>query len=214
MKNVDVDVITQLFPCPCCGYLVHALRGMSDVCIVCSWQDSEKQLRDPYLPGAPNELSLWHAQRNIGKTQEGRTQLSTARETRKRHREWRPIVIKLDDFGLASERQNLAISDYSQLYYWAQNFWNFDARANYDKSGPDVDIAHCHSSYNRLQVERSKFCGCYYCCSTFESTQVSEWIDDGLTPICPHCSIDSVLASDSGYPLTIEFLTAMRDRWF
>jgi hypothetical protein len=32
--------------------------------------------------------------------------------------------------------------------------------------------------------------------------------------ICPKCGIDSVIGSSSGYPITIEFLSRMKERWF
>lgn len=64
---------------------------------------------------------------------------------------------------------------------------------------------------------------CFYCLSTFAPTEVKEHVDKGArrgkvppdqTALCPHCGIDSVLGSASGYPLTPEFLKAMHDYWF
>jgi hypothetical protein len=56
----------------------------------------------------------------------------------------------------------------------------------------------------------------------FPASSITEWFEDrnvpegrsGPTALCPKCGIDSVIGSASGYPITQEFLSAMKDRWF
>ena len=36
-------------------------------------------------------------------------------------------------------------------------------------------------------------CGCFCCLQTFPAAEVIDWIDDGDTPLCPHCGIAAVL---------------------
>jgi len=36
-------------------------------------------------------------------------------------------------------------------------------------------------------------CGCFCCLQTFKASEVIDWIDDGDTPLCPHCGIAAVL---------------------
>ncbi len=36
-------------------------------------------------------------------------------------------------------------------------------------------------------------CQCFYCLETFHAEQVTRWIDDGQTALCPKCGIDAVL---------------------
>jgi len=43
---------------------------------------------------------------------------------------------------------------------------------------------------------------------------ISEWIDDGQTALCPKCEIDSVIGTASGFPITHEFLMRMHEHWF
>lgn len=205
----------KLYPCPCCGYL--ALERTGEAFHICAWQDSEEQLKDPYLTGSPNEESLWQAQRNYlrnGNSKKGKGQQCDAQKEHKRDNDWRPVIKKLDDFGSPGERKSLCVSDYSQLYYWKDTFWNSKAEAYSKKTALDLEWAHYHSIFNRSQIERSSTCGCFYCCAIFQAKDIKKWIDQGLTPICPECSIDSVLGSDSGYPISIEFLRSMRKRWF
>jgi hypothetical protein len=83
----------------------------------------------------------------------------------------------------------------------------------------DLDVAHRFSSGHRKQVEESDLCGCFYCRSTFSPSVIEEWIDEdesevGQTALCPRCSIDSVIVSKAGFPLTPEFLEAMNKYWF
>jgi len=81
-------------------------------------------------------------------------------------------------------------------------------------SSADIDRAHAVSSRHKEQIERSDQCGCFYCQKTFAPSTIREWWDDGQTAVCPHCGIDSVLGSASGFPLTTEFLAQMHQRWF
>ena len=79
-------------------------------------------------------------------------------------------------------------------------------------------VAHAHSSNHRDALLASEVCGCFYCLKTFVPGAIDEWIDpegeEGTTALCPHCGIDSVIGSASGFPITAEFLDRMRRYWF
>jgi hypothetical protein len=80
---------------------------------------------------------------------------------------------------------------------------------------PQVLIAaHSHCSNHRAEVLHSDRCGCFYCGEIYPPSEIRDWIDRDETALCPHCHIDSVIGSASGYPLTPEFLRAMEARWF
>ena len=85
-------------------------------------------------------------------------------------------------------------------------------------SQPDHIQAHTHSSSHREEVMRSEVCGCFYCLATFRSDEIRDWIDEkngvGQTALCPKCGIDSVIGSESGFPISREFLDKMRQYWF
>lgn len=57
-------------------------------------------------------------------------------------------------------------------------------------------------------------CGCFYCLAVYSPSAITEWTDYDDSALCPKCGIDSVLAEDSGYPITTAFLTRMYARWF
>jgi NAD-dependent SIR2 family protein deacetylase len=82
---------------------------------------------------------------------------------------------------------------------------------------PDEDrlqAAHEHCSLNRVELQSSATCGCFYCFAVFAPAEISEWTDNGQTALCPKCPVDSVIGSASGFPITPEFLHRMHDRWF
>jgi len=82
----------------------------------------------------------------------------------------------------------------------------------------NITQAHRHSIRHRDEVLASERCGCFYCCAVFPVAEVADWTDAwkgvGQTALCPRCGIDSVIGSESGYPVTPEFLAAMKAQWF
>lgn len=87
-----------------------------------------------------------------------------------------------------------------------------------DEMQPAYARAHRHADYHRKAVLASMVCGCFYCLSIFQPTEICSWIDewDGedQTALCPRCGIDSVIGANSGYPITHKFLQQMNAYWF
>jgi len=80
-----------------------------------------------------------------------------------------------------------------------------------------LTAAHDASSNHEHVVSRSEVCACFYCLKTFSPSEITEWVEEpsgSRTAVCPHCGIDSVLGSASGFSLTQEFLEAMCEHWF
>jgi hypothetical protein len=78
----------------------------------------------------------------------------------------------------------------------------------------DLDKAHSESSNHIDDIKASSICGCFYCMRMFKPSEIKEWIDDDTTALCPLCGIDSVIGSESGYPITKDFLKKMSEYWF
>ena len=79
--------------------------------------------------------------------------------------------------------------------------------------------AHKSSFGNKADVMASEFCGCFYCKETYSATEVDEWNEENPpadeTAFCPRCGMDSVIGSNSRYPVTeIDFLKAMNKFFF
>jgi hypothetical protein len=80
---------------------------------------------------------------------------------------------------------------------------------------PDTIRAHRHCHNHQEELQASEQCGCFCCQKIFHPDEITEWVNPGgSTALCPHCGIDAVIGSESGYPITTEFLTAMGEHWF
>ncbi|MGE7666975.1 cytoplasmic protein [Ureibacillus composti] len=82
-----------------------------------------------------------------------------------------------------------------------------------DKSGKSISTG-TPFSLHRKELEKDKICGCFYCEEIYHPTNITEWIDDGNTALCPYCGIDAVIGESSGYPITEQFLKEMYMEWF
>lgn len=83
------------------------------------------------------------------------------------------------------------------------------------KSGMPVDEAvlidlHLRFSTHREEIEVACECRCFDCLQPLPTTEISEWIDENTTAICPRCGIDSVLPG----PAEPDVLRAMHTYWF
>ena len=67
---------------------------------------------------------------------------------------------------------------------------------------------------NRAAVEKSEACGCYYCGQIFPGKEVKEYTDAGMTALCPHCGVDSVLSSAQNVAVCEDTLKKSHDFWF
>lgn len=97
--------------------------------------------------------------------------------------------------------------------------WQDEHQRRVESFPAAVREAHRHCSRHRSEILASSLCGWFYCCSTFKSLLIKDWIDgdengEGQTALCPHCGIDSVIGDQSGAEITAEFLETMKQYWF
>jgi hypothetical protein len=55
--------------------------------------------------------------------------------------------------------------------------WEDDHQARVTAFPPDVQAVHRHSSRYRKELLWGTWCGCFYCCETFSTQAIHEWID-------------------------------------
>ena len=78
-----------------------------------------------------------------------------------------------------------------------------------------IIIAHKFCTNNKEKLQKDKRCGCFYCLEIFGPVEIKEWILDSKgTAVCPYCGTDSVIGEYSGFPITTEFLSKMKEYWF
>ncbi len=71
-----------------------------------------------------------------------------------------------------------------------------------------------HSLRNRGEIERSKLCGCYCCAAVFDTEEIVEWVDGGMTAVCPRCATDAVIGDASGIAIESNVLNVINKRYF
>jgi hypothetical protein len=71
-----------------------------------------------------------------------------------------------------------------------------------------------HCRKNIAELNRSEKCGCFYCLRMFPPSEIENWCDGGETALCPHCGVDSIIASASGFELTPQLLEMMHRHAF
>ena len=83
----------------------------------------------------------------------------------------------------------------------------------------ELKAAHQFCISNQDSVKNSALCGCFHCLKMYSPDTLTDadliTEANGLkTYVCPHCGIDSVLGDQCKYPITLEFLTAMKVYFF
>ena len=76
-----------------------------------------------------------------------------------------------------------------------------------------LKTAHSRCIDNHRLLANGGRCGCFYCLKTFDASEVATWVDEGVTALCPHCGIDTVL-SEKADPIDPWFLKRMHAFWF
>ena len=91
-----------------------------------------------------------------------------------------------------------------------------------EESAGELELLAAHDlSHNHMEaLKADSVCGCFYCLKIFSPSEINDWLiadndcDRLGTAVCPYCCIDSVIGASSGFPITPEFLTRMKERWF
>lgn len=92
--------------------------------------------------------------------------------------------------------------------------------------GNHLLAANHHTTNNRVEIEASTVCGCFYCEQMFPPSEIVAWggldvssLDnpdaaDAGTALCPRCGSESVIGDKSGYAITPDFLGRMHEAWY
>lgn len=122
-------VLTEAFPCVCCGYLVLSQApGSYDICPICFWEDDLIRLRWPGFSGGANGYSLIEAQESF--RLHGVSEPRFLRFVRppdqgdSREGGWRPLDHTVDAYEQDDPRQEAAWPQAAtDLYWWRSTYW-------------------------------------------------------------------------------------------
>ena len=73
-----------------------------------------------------------------------------------------------------------------------------------EKSAPEI------SKDNRQHIHPDTDCGCYFCLTVVKGSEITDWIDQGQTALCPRCMLDAVIPNCSDK----EYLKEQHKKWF
>lgn len=82
------------------------------------------------------------------------------------------------------------------------------------KKTNQLEKLHTYASHNRELVEKSSTCHCFYCKSSFESSQIISYTTDEESALCPECNNASVIPDSINEPLNEVIISEMHDYWF
>lgn len=66
------------------------------------------------------------------------------------------------------------------------------------------------SKDNRSRIQPDTDCGCYFCLTVVKGSEITDWIDEGQTALCPRCMLDAVLPNCSDK----DYLKEQHKKWF
>jgi hypothetical protein len=61
----------------------------------------------------------------------------------------------------------------------------------------NLQRAYAHSRLNRRFMVSGADCRCFHCLHAFSAEQISHWVDNGETALCPNCGVDAVLSGQA-----------------
>lgn len=83
-----------------------------------------------------------------------------------------------------------------------------------EKVSKKLEVIHKKSINNKGLIDESSNCGCFYCKSLFQGSEITKTKDNNKTALCPSCSVDAVLVSDTDLVIDEALLTAMYAKYF
>lgn len=91
--------------------------------------------------------------------------------------------------------------------------FKINGKYSYEKEA-QLERLHAYSSHNRKFIAISNKCYCFYCTKSMHRSEITEYVDDGQTALCPHCGIDSVLPDGIDEVVDENVVSEMHGYWF
>lgn len=80
-----------------------------------------------------------------------------------------------------------------------------------DNENKEINL-HSQTFKNRDILQEANDCVCVNCSEEFKVEEISDWLDNKQTAVCPHCHVDAVLPKTE--TLTTEKLKELHYLWF
>lgn len=73
---------------------------------------------------------------------------------------------------------------------------------------------HAHSSHNKVLILVSDRCVCFHCQAMMDHGEITEYVDNGQTALCPKCGVDAILPDSIEETIDSQTLKDMQEYWF
>ena len=77
-----------------------------------------------------------------------------------------------------------------------------------------LNEVHHHTIYNREEIEKSDTIYCISCQERLTPSEITEFVDEGTTGLCPHCGMDALIGDACGIKLTDTILKRLYKKYF
>lgn len=71
-----------------------------------------------------------------------------------------------------------------------------------------------YSTRHKKSILESPYAGCFFCKTLVPTRDITEWVHEDQTAICPKCGVDSLLPDNQYFPITPELLQIMYEEYF
>jgi uncharacterized protein CbrC (UPF0167 family) len=83
-----------------------------------------------------------------------------------------------------------------------------------EKVNLKLEAIHKKCTNNKIIIKNEAECGCFYCQKLFFGYEITEYIVEEKTALCPHCCADAVLISSDCITVDKALLKAMHAKYF
>lgn len=73
---------------------------------------------------------------------------------------------------------------------------------------------HTYAYNNRSLIQQANYCYCFHCKNKIEAKYINDYIDNGVTALCPKCNVDSLIPDCIDEEITDKVIYDMNKYWF
>lgn len=77
-----------------------------------------------------------------------------------------------------------------------------------------LEKLHTYSSNNKRLIEKSSKCYCFHCKREMSSKEVTTYLSNEETALCPYCGIDAIIPDAINDELNDDIIDEMNKYWF
>ena len=77
-----------------------------------------------------------------------------------------------------------------------------------------LEEAHHHTIHNIEEIKKSGTVYCISCRESIAPSEITEFVDEGKTGLCPHCGMDALIGDACGMTLTDILLKRLHRKYF